>query len=474
MRTFETSSSCDIARQYVNTQLSNTTNAWSGLFSWCKGDSDRLQAILERKPPLKELAEYLKTHTPIKPTMAVKIIDYGKSDLLDEFIHNIKTNIDENHFNPTWLFARFPCASSPTVRRMLVKYTSEALASHNGELLMRKSMYGYNIDWISEIVLNTPRTFEQTQHTVVEIAREVNKPQNSWRRSPIARKNMAKMIDQLSVEEKNNLFDHAQKMEVDVAAAIEEKERAVSSIKSPVEKQPKPIPKLDLWNVQRVLNKPRLTDDDVDAIIHNSTPTLKDRNNRTLLERVVLQGLTASFDKVVKAGGNLHITDHRGENLAHKAGHSKRKGMLQLVIDAGVDPWSPDHYGRTTLHNIVLSSPNMIDMLMQHPSANPNTVDKQGATALFHLFPHMSDWNKKVVALKSVNTLLEYGVDPNIRDQAGQTFLDVARSRSNNANSRALLAVLDETVARFQNYKVALALDEVVGDVSSSPARKKM
>lgn len=474
MRTFETSNSLDIAQRYVDAQLSNTANAWPGLFSWCKGDSDRLQAILHRKPPLTDLAEYLKTHTPIKPTMALKIIDYGKSPLLDEFVHIIKTKIDENHFNPTWLFARFPCASSPTVRRTLVKYTSEALASHNGELLMLKSLYAYNADWISEITLNTPRTIEQTQQAVVEIARELNKPINSWRGYPIARKNLTKIIAQLSVEEKNNLFDYAQKIGVDVALAIEEKEKVVSTVQAPVEKQPKPIPKLDLWNVQRVLNKNRLTDEDVIAIIHNSAPTLKDRNNRTLLERVVLQGLTTSFDQAVKAGGNLQITDHRGENLAHKAGQSKRKAMLKMVMEAGVNPWSPDQHGRTTLHNIVLSSPNMIDMLMKHPSANPNAVDKQGATALFHLFTYMSDWNKKVVALKSVNTLLEYGVDPNIRDQAGQTFLDMARSRSNNANSRALLEVLEETVARFQNYKVALALDEVVGEVSSTPTRKKM
>ena len=145
-----------------------------------------------------------------------------------------------------------------------------------------------------------------------------------------------------------------------------------------------------------------------------------------------------------------------------------------MVIDAGVNPWSADQYGRTTLHDIVLSCPNMIEMLMKHPLANPNAVDKQGATALFHLFPFVSNWDKKVVALKSVNTLLQYGVDPNIRDQSGQTFLDVARSRSNNANSRALIAILEETVARFQNYTVAVALDNAVGSASHASARKKM
>lgn len=473
MRTFEKSHPRDIARQYVDTQLLNTANAWPGLFSWCEGDNDRLQAILECKPPFKELAQYLKEYTSVKPTMAVKIIEYGKSALLEAFVHGIKTDIKQNHFNPTWLFERFPCASSPSVRRLLVKYSSEAVASHNGQLLMLPSLRYYNADWISEIALKTPRTVEQTQHVVIEIARVLNNPQSMGKMSS-ARKNLTTMIEQLSVEQKQQLLAHAQTLNVDVALAIQDKPAPTPIVQPIAEKIPPSIPKLDLWGVQQILNKPRLSDAMVDVIIHNSAPTLKDRSNCTLLERVVVQGLTTSFDKAVKAGGNLQITDHRGQNLAHKAGQSKRKGMLQMVIDAGVNPWSADQYGRTTLHNIVLSSPNMIEMLMKHPLADPNAVDKQGATALFHLFPFVSNWDKKVVALKSVNTLLQYGVDPNIRDQSGQTFLDVARSRSNNANSRALIAILEETVARFQNYTVAVALDNAVGSASHASARKKM
>lgn len=475
MRTFETATELDVARKYVQSQVLNTPVLWRELLMWSEGKSERLKAIVEHQPPVNSLATYLKdfTYLNIKPTMMVKIIEYGKSQLLEEFVKCLQSAPNLSHHNPTWLFANFPLASTPTVRRALVKYTSEAIASSNNQLLMVPSLYAHNLEWVSEIALNTPRTFEQTQDVVLEIARAINKyAEKMWSLSG-ARTNLNKILNQLSDDEKQSAISHAQSVNVDVLSAIAQKEITPSNPKPAPILQPSPVvPKLDLYQVRALFNKPYLSDTIVDVIIHNSTAKLKDNRNRTLLERIVLQGLVSSFDKAVTAGGDLKQTDLRGENLAHKAGHSKRKKMLEKVIDAGVNPWAPDQYGHTTLHKIALSCPNMIEILCKHPLANPNAVDHSGSTALFYLFPQMGNWDKKVTALKSVNILLKMGVDPNIRNKQGQTFLDVARSRFNTPNNQALIKTLEETLVRFQSYKLAVALDEVVGDPAVQPKRR--
>lgn len=475
MRTFETATELDVAREYVQTQTLSSPIFWRGILLWSEGKSERLKAILERNPPVTSLAAYFNEYPylNIKPTMMVKIIEYGKSELLKEFVKCLQIAPNSNHHNPIWLFANFPLASTPTVRRALVKYTFEAIASSNNQLLMVPSLYAHNLEWVSEIALNTPRTFEQSQEVVLELARAINKHSEKMWRLAAARTNLNKMLSQLSDDQKQSLISHAHSVNIDVLSAIAQKEIPPSNPKpAPILETPPIVPKLDLYQVRALFNKPYLSDTIVDVIIHNSTPKLKDNRNRTLLERIVLQGLVSSFDKAVKAGGDLEQTDLRGENLAHKAGHSKRKKMLETVIAAGVNPWAPDQYGYTTLHKIALSCPNMIEILCTHPLANPNAVDKSGATALFYLFPTVANWDKKVTALKSVNILLKMGVDPNIRNKQGQTFLDVARSRFNTPDQRALITTLEETLVRFQNYKLAVALDEVVGDSTAQSKRR--
>lgn len=470
MRTFEALTSLDTARNYVNTHLSTSPNAWDLLLIWSEGNAERLQAIVERGPPLQTLAAYLKlkssSFTPLKPTVLVKMIEYGKSELLDEFIKLIEDDTNSNHYNPHWLFARFPCGSTPTVRRCLVKYTSEAVASANGKLLMLPSLNPRNADWISEVALKTPKTFEQTQDVVLAIAQVIKENAHQ----SVALKNITAMLQQVSAEQRQHIIQQGKTRGVDLTVS-KQKQTFIAVHPQPTVAA-KSVPTLDLWNVQQLLNKPRLSGDMVAAIIHNSTPTLKDKQNRTLLERVVLQGLTTSFDKAVKAGGNVHKIDTRGENLAHKAGHSKRKKMLEMVIDAGVNPWVGNQRGQTVLHHIALSCPNMIEVLMKHPNANPNAVDNYGNTALFYLFPVLSNWDKKMTALKSVNILLQAGTDPNLRNKMGQTFLDVVRSRSNTSESRALISTLEETVLRFQNYKLAVAINEVVGEPTTQTKKK--
>lgn len=476
-RTFESATEIDIARKYVEDQALNGPLSWKALLLWTEGKSERLKAVLEHNPPLSFLAGYLQggRYSDIKPTMLVRIIEYGKSDLLEYFVKRLQQSSQSENHNPSWLFSNFPSASTPTVRRTLVKYTSEAVASSNGQLLMVPSLHAHNLDWISEIALNTPRTFEQTQDVVLEIARAAKKHEKLQKNLhlSVARNNLKIMFEQLSDEQKQKILNHTQSVNVNLLACIEQKQTISAPTKvTPISQATPVAPELDLYQVRAMFNKPRLSDTMVDAIIHNSTPKLKDNRNRTLLERIVLQGLVSSFDKAVKAGGDVFQTNVRGENLAHKAGHSKRKKMLEVVIEAGVNPWAPDQYGHTTLHKIALSSPNMIEILCKHPLANPNAVDNTGSTALFYLFPQIANWDKRVLALKSVNILLKMGVDPNIRNKQGQTFLDVARSRFKTPDSKALVTTLEETVVRFQNYKLAVALDDVVGEPISQNKKR--
>lgn len=472
MRIFETSTPLDISRQFVDTHLLKNPTAWSGLLLWSEGDSNRLTAILERNPPLTELAEYVKTSTAtIKPTMCVKIIEYGKHQLLQEFVKSIQINPPQYHHNPHWLFSRFPNAYAPTVRRTLAKYTNEVLAEKDGEMLMVKSFH-YNLDAISDAVLHTPRSLEQTKRVVLEIAKAIN---NDKRDFPSVRKNLNKIVNQLSEEHTQQLNDYMNFAKVDLKLALTSKSKPQSIIAPEViiKTVEAEIPKLDAWQISQMWKKSRLDDTTVKILIHNTKPDAKDYMQRTLLERVVLQGLTTSFEAAVNAGGNLKHKDYRGANLAHKACHSKRKAMLKMVMDAGVNPWEPDGRGMVCLHKIALESPNMIQMLLAHPEANPNAVDETGSTALFYLFPIQSTWAQKVVALKSVNTLLELGVDPNIRNKMGQTFLDIARSRSSTSANTTLTKMLEETVDRFQNYKLAVTLDDIVGSPATA-SRKKM
>ena len=492
MREFIQSTPLDLARNYVNKMVAQNT-AWNGVFHWANSDPVRLQAVLEKRPPVKDIAERLTNWTHLPLGVLVKTIEYGQKDLMDAFVAHLKSSSESYS---SWIFQRFPHARTPTIRRALVRYTSDALKKKDGAFCFEKVLMSHSADWISEIVARTPYAPATPEALCVLLAFLHNCNTIEAKTRATAQKNCAGLLSSLSSADQEIVqtqcralgFEPSNIFKKFPSAPTQLKEESKEGLSAPDAPPPAPsVPSVlcsaaDAKQLFYANTAPLKTI--VKCVLPHLTAkknepskmyyTHRNRCGRNIIEEIVHKGCAESLKKIIELNIPLDGKDHSGQNLAYKAASKGRVGLLKILIDAGVDPWEPDNNGYTAFHVCALSYPNVLKVLVQHPSANPNVVNKSGETALFCLFPFWTQWKNCTNALKAVNLLLQLGVDLDRTNTKGETFLDVARARCKSAEAQALYTMVEDTVARFKSHKLALVLDEAVDQKASKNTGRRM
>ena len=99
--------------------------------------------------------------------------------------------------------------------------------------------------------------------------------------------------------------------------------------------------------------------------------------------------------------------------------------QVKLLLSRDADPNAIDRYGATPLMHASWQSHPEIVLILLDAGADPNAVAKDGETALMHAV--------EGDAYEVVRILLRVGANPNVVAEEGYTALDIAKARRNSS-----------------------------------------
>jgi ankyrin repeat protein len=137
---------------------------------------------------------------------------------------------------------------------------------------------------------------------------------------------------------------------------------------------------------------------------------------------------------VSRNGGPLHL-----------ACQVKSISIVKLLLNAGVDPNTPDDDLWSPLHTACSAGdPSIVEYLLQN-GAKPNATTKLGVTPL-HTAAHNG-------IAKVVEILLKHGANPNIKKKTGQTPLTVAKAMEHEEAANLIQThIIRQTVLRIARH----------------------
>ena len=167
-----------------------------------------------------------------------------------------------------------------------------------------------------------------------------------------------------------------------------------------------------------------------------------------------------SVSLLLKAGANPHQCDAMGDSVLHIKGYSARfaTGVVQRLIEAGVDPNARNHYGASPLH--MFASQNGVEAAeaLIRNGANINQLDDDGDSILLQAIHSAVDdvaqlllsyeaaytsWDSMGNSilhdaalsggLRTIDILRNaklHGVDPDALNRQGKTVLQLALARN--------------------------------------------
>ncbi|KAL1954580.1 hypothetical protein VTO42DRAFT_915 [Malbranchea cinnamomea] len=153
------------------------------------------------------------------------------------------------------------------------------------------------------------------------------------------------------------------------------------------------------------------------AKVYSRTPT--DGSPETLLHAVARFGHEATAEVLLRYGMPVDLYSSWGFTPLHEAIKSRRLRMMQLLVDWGADVNAKvTTSGLTTLHVAARQGVPFVRLLLEN-GADPNKLGRYSKSVL-----HRAAFLEPDV----VQLLLDYGADPNIKNNNGQTPLEVAKS----------------------------------------------
>jgi uncharacterized protein len=139
--------------------------------------------------------------------------------------------------------------------------------------------------------------------------------------------------------------------------------------------------------------------------------------NRTFLDAIVMRnkdGIRAAL----KAGADVNARDAEHEEtaivLAAKFGDAE---IIQTLIDAGAEIDARDDHGRTALFFAQVGSESFSRLVAA--GADVKAKDREGNTILIQKVSESA-------SLAEVEELLRLGIDSEVRNEAGESAMDVA------------------------------------------------
>ena len=139
--------------------------------------------------------------------------------------------------------------------------------------------------------------------------------------------------------------------------------------------------------------------------------------NRALLDAIVLRNKDGT-QELLRSGADVNARDAEHNEaaiiLAAKFGSAE---IVQLLIDKGADVNARDDKGRTALFYAQVGSEVFARLLAAE--ADTLAKDNEGNTILIRKV-----WES--ASLAEVEQLLQLGIDPEVKNEAGESAMDVA------------------------------------------------
>lgn len=162
-------------------------------------------------------------------------------------------------------------------------------------------------------------------------------------------------------------------------------------------------------------------------------PRAVDARGRTPLHRAAGRALRSESEMAEKigampslllaAGADIDARDEKGRTPLLEAASNGEAGLpfAEFLLRAGANPDARAEFGETALHRATIDSKgNIVELLAK--SIDPNARCSRGGTPLH--------WAARIGKEKACLALLAAGADMNIRNDAGETALDVANART--------------------------------------------
>ena len=141
--------------------------------------------------------------------------------------------------------------------------------------------------------------------------------------------------------------------------------------------------------------------------------------NRDLLDRVMMLDIIR-VRELLKEGADVNVRDkEHNETPLMLAVRFADPAMVQLLLDAGSEVNARDDLGRTALFHAPVSSE--VFEALHSAGADVHARDDEGNTILMRKVSESA-------SLADVEELLARGVDQGVKNQAGETALDIAES----------------------------------------------
>jgi len=142
--------------------------------------------------------------------------------------------------------------------------------------------------------------------------------------------------------------------------------------------------------------------------------------------------VTAAVRTLLAAGADPSIATNSGDTALHQAAFRENEPLVLVLLDGGASPDAPDAKGETPLHWVVMESGKVptIELLLRN-DASPNLRGDNGMTPLY--YPAFYG------RVDQVRSLLAYGADPNVPEEAFDWTPLVAAVQGDHAETVALL-----------------------------------
>jgi ankyrin repeat protein len=150
--------------------------------------------------------------------------------------------------------------------------------------------------------------------------------------------------------------------------------------------------------------------------------------NSTLLDLAANSILTPDIIEMLhRAGADMSATDHTGHTAAHVLDcryydHSEYSCVLQSLLEHGLNPNVYDTTGNPVLLDMARKGVLTVDIIsaLHTAGADMSATNTCGQTAVHAL---CEQWNRYTDTNTLVASLVQHGVDVNIRDMYGNTVL---------------------------------------------------
>jgi ankyrin repeat protein len=136
------------------------------------------------------------------------------------------------------------------------------------------------------------------------------------------------------------------------------------------------------------------------------------------------------LELMLRSGANPNCIDKLKQTPLEHAFEMKNAGILRMLVTAGANARRLDKHGLSLLHRMAMTTDfslkdrlAIVDDILK-TGIDPNIPARDGATPM-----PMAAGAKGKSALEMLNLLIERGADPQARDSAGNTPLDVAMTR---------------------------------------------